>query len=228
MPVWASAAAPLPEPIVKGMKNPESIVVTNDGRMFITIIGEADKSGDGSVAEIKDGKAVTFADGFDDPKGMVHFQGKLYFTDITRVRRIDIKTAKADILSDEGDFPQKPVYLNDICADEYGVLYVTDMKAPAIFRIVPKSLPKGKNLLPPGVTLIADGKKSEFLQKPNGLLLDSKDHLLIIDMTTGVLTRLNLSDLKSEKVADGFLGGDGLCFDKNGQLFITSWTEGKV
>ena len=222
-------AAPLPEPIVTGLKNPESVVVSTDGRIFVTIIGEPNKAGDGSVVEIKDGKAITIADGFDDPKGMVHFQGKLYFTDVTRVRRIDLATGKADIWADDKDFPAKPVYFNDICADEKGTLYISDMKAPAIFKIATKPLPKGSTETPERiVTLVTDATKSPFLKKPNGVLLDSLDHLMILDMETGELNRLCLADNKVEKVAEGFLGGDSLNYDHFGQLFVTSWTQGKV
>ena len=224
-----SPAAPLPEPIVKGLKNPESAVVSTDGRVFVTIIGEPNKPGDGSVVEIKDGKATTIADGFDDPKGMVHHQGKLYFTDVTRVRRIDLATGKADIWADETDFPAKPVYFNDICADEKGTLYLSDMKAPAIYKIAAKPLPKGSKETPARtVTLVTDGTKSEFLKQPNGVLMDSMDHLLILDMKTGDLNRLALATGKAEKIAEGFLGGDSLCYDHFGQLFVTSWTQGKV
>ena len=233
-----TAAEPLPKPWITGLKNPESVVVTNDGRTFISIIGEFDKDGDGSIVEVKDGKAEPFAEGMDDPKGLTAFQDWLYVTDKTRIRRVNLKTGKAEIYVDTKDFPHTPIFLNDIVADELGNFYVSDSgkdkSGGAIFKIATKIPPKGKKPIekkvgtPPKVTLIADGKKDDFIKTPNGLLMDSLYHLLILDFATGDLNRLRLSDGVVEKVAEGFLGGDGLAFDGHGQLFITSWSQGKL
>ena len=71
--VGPAAAAP-PKPLVTGLKNPESVCVGPDGRVYVTVIGEFDKDGDGGVVVVDDGKAVPFATGLDDPKGMVAFK----------------------------------------------------------------------------------------------------------------------------------------------------------
>ena len=51
---------------VEGLATPESVVVGPDGRIYVSEIGEFDKDGDGSVAVIADGKAVTFCEGLDE------------------------------------------------------------------------------------------------------------------------------------------------------------------
>ena len=79
----------LPKPMISGLKNPESICV-GDGRLFITEIGEFNKDGDGRVLVVdKNGAAVAFATGLDDPKGIVYFQKKLFVADNKRVMMID-------------------------------------------------------------------------------------------------------------------------------------------
>ena len=222
-------AAPKPEVLVKDLKNPESVAIAIDGRVFLTIIGEFDKDGDGSIVEIKGGKAIPFTAGLNDPKGLVAFQQWLFVTDKTCVLRIDLKTGKSEVWVDTKEFPVLPVFLNDIVADEVGTLYVSDTNGPALFKIATKPLPKGSKVPPVRVTtLVADPKDLAFLKKPNGLLMDSQNHLLVLDFETGELHRLNLDTKKSEKLAEGCKGGDGLAFDHFGRLYITSWGEGKA
>ena len=78
-------AAELPKPLITGLKNPESVAIGPDGRIYVSVIGEFDKDGDGSVVVIKDGKAVPFCEGLDDPKGLVAFQQFLYVADKKQV-----------------------------------------------------------------------------------------------------------------------------------------------
>lgn len=215
-------AAP-PKPFVTGMKNPESVCIGADGRTYISAIGEFGKDGDGEILVLKNGKPETFTKDLDDPKGLVAFQQFLFVTDKDKVYRID-RTGKATVLAAAAAFPIKPRFLNDIEVDiESGMLYVSDSgdlegKEGAVFRITPQ----GK------VSLLIDGQKSESVKTPNGLLMDGQSHLLVLDFTSGELNRLRLADATLTKIADGFIGGDGLMWDKVGRLFITSWKTGKV
>src|SRR6267142_4755520 len=108
-----------PQIIVKGLKNPESVAVGFKDRIFVTEIGEFGKDGDGRVVEIVDEKIVPFATGLDDPKGMVIFQKWMYVTDKARVWKID-GAGKASVFAAADAFPEKPLFLNDIAADEKG------------------------------------------------------------------------------------------------------------
>src|ERR1700722_2685367 len=81
----------LPKPLITGLKNPESVAVGTDGRIYITEIGEFDKDGDGRVLVIQDGKAIPFATGLDDPKGLASHLEWLYVADKNKVWRIDRK-----------------------------------------------------------------------------------------------------------------------------------------
>src|SRR5205814_708989 len=86
-----SAGGKLPKPLVTGLKNPESVAVGVDGRIYVTTIGEFGKDGDGTVMVIVDGKAVPFATGLDDPKGLVSWRNFLFTADKQRVWKIDRK-----------------------------------------------------------------------------------------------------------------------------------------
>ncbi|MCI0637564.1 MAG: PQQ-dependent sugar dehydrogenase [Gemmataceae bacterium] len=221
--VSSEARAGEPSVLASGLKNPESVAVGGDGRIYITSIGEFDKDGDGAVLVLDKGKAVTFATGLDDPKGIVAFQKWLFVADKNRVVKIDLM-GKVDVLAAPSAFPTTPINLNDIAVDiEIGTLYVSDSgnkenKGGAIFRIHPK----GK------VSLITDQKRWPDLQRPNGLALDGQGHLLLLDSGSGKLHRVRISTGKAELVAEGFGHGDGIAWDMYGRLFLSDWKSGRV
>jgi glucose/arabinose dehydrogenase len=220
--VVAPTRAELPKPLVTGLKNPESVCVGPDGRIYATTIGEFDKDGDGAVMVISGDTAAPFVSGLNDPKGMVAFKDNLFVADKNRVLRIDRK-AKVTVVADQKAFPVPPVFLNDLAVDEQGTLYVSDSgdlkgQGGAIFRIDLK----GK------VTLVADAKKNPALKIPNGLLNDGMNHLLFVDSLTGELHRMKIADGASEKLAGGFGFADGIVFDAYGRLFVSDYKGGKV
>lgn len=218
-----SARAALPKPLVEGLAKPESVCVGSDGRIFLSLIGEFDKDGDGAIVVLKDGKPEPFCTDLNDPKGLIAFGGFLFVTDKDRVLRIDAK-GKATVLAAAKDFPAPPKFLNDIEVNvETGELYVSDsggegFKDGAVYRLTPKGQ----------VSLVLNAKQSSALQGPNGLRMDGKSHLLLLNFGSGELIRIRLADKTTEKIADGFDGGDGLAWDYYGRLYISSWKQGKV
>ena len=227
LPPLFAADATAPKELATGLKNPESIVIAPNGKTYVSVIGEFNKDGDGSVVILEDGKTTPFVTGLDDPKGIIAFQQWLFLTDKTKVLKIDTKgTGKAEVLADGKAFPIVPTFLNDIEVDiENGALYVSDSgddkgKDSAVYRIDPKTKK---------VTLVTDAKKIPTLQRANGLAMDGQNHILVLDAAgTGDLYRVKIADGTGTKLADGFEGGDGLAWDKYGRLFITSWKTGKV
>lgn len=225
-PVLVDGKKPL-KPIVTGLVWPESVCIGTDGRTYVTCIGKSDTKGDGYVAVIKDGKPEKFAEGLDDPKGMVAFQNSLYVTDVDKVWRIDAK-GKASVHVAADAFPVKPMFLNDIevVVDNQGrpSFYVSDSgdlkgKGGKIFRI------QGKEKK---VSVLADEKVSPYFKGTNGLKRMSEYHLLVFDFHAGDLLQTRLSDGHTKKLADGFKGGDGIAFDLWGRTYLTSWSQGKV
>ncbi len=214
----------LPKPLVTGLKNPESVAVGADGRIYVGMIGEFGKDGDGAVMVIEDGKATPFATGLDDPKGLVAVPEGLLVADKTRIWQIDRKGKTAVLVASEA-FPTPPRFLNDLVVDpESGLLYVSDSgdfegKGGAIFRVDPKSKK---------VTLVSDARRFPGMHTPNGLVMDGASFLLMLDLGSGELQRIKIADGTATKVADGFKGGDGLAWDKFGRLFISNWQTGEV
>jgi glucose/arabinose dehydrogenase len=216
------AAAGLGQPLVSDLKNPESVAVGPDGRVYVSEIGDFDKRGDGRVLVLDKGQALPFATGLDDPKGMVWWQGWLFVADGQQVWRIDRK-GKAEVFAAAEAFPSLPRFLNDLAVDEQGALYVSDSgdlkgQAGAIYRIDPI----GK------VRLVTDASRAAALQVPNGLVMDGLSHLLVADFGSGELLRVNVADGSVVKVAAGLGGGDGLAWDRHGRLFISDWKAGRL
>jgi len=216
-------AMDLPKPLVTGLKNPESVAVGTNGRIYVTEIGDFDKDGDGRVLVIQDGKAIPFATGLDDPKGLAAHLEWLYVADKNKVWRIDRKGTAA-LFAPANAFPTTPLFLNDIVVDaESGIVYVSDSgdlkgKGGAVYRITPKGL----------VETVTDAARWPGLHTPNGLAMDGAGHLLLADFGTGELHRIKLADGTHTKLADGFGGADGIAWDHNGRLFLSDWKNGKV
>ena len=209
---------------VHGLTSPESVLVGADGRIYVSEIGGFGKDGDGRIAVIDaTGKLMPFATGLDDPKGLAAHKGWLYVADKTGVIKID-RQGRTSVLAQASNFPQPPRLLNDLSADDDGNLFVSDTGdlqgggKGAIFRITPQ----GK------VTLLVSEAQNPAIKNPNGLLWEGKDRLLVLDFATGELLRLNTKTGATDKLADGFGGGDGLARDKAGVLFISDWTGGRV
>ena len=116
------------------------------------------------------------------------------------------------------------MFLNDLAADSSGNLYVSDTGdldkggKGAIFKITRS----GK------VTLVTSEAQNPSIKSPNGLLVEGKDKLLAVDFATGELLRLDVAKGTTEKIADGFGGGDGLARDAQGMLYVSDWKSGRV
>lgn len=211
----------LPKPVVTGLNNPSSVVIGPDGRTYVAEMGEINKDGDGRILVLKDGKAVPFATGLDDPRGLAVFQQWLYVTDKDKVWRID-RAAKVDVFAPAKAFPTTPLFLQDIVVDpESGIIYVSESgkdQGGAVYRITPKGV----------VDTVTNRTRWPELHTPIGLAMDGASHLLLTDFGTGDLHRIKLSNSSHEKLADGLAGPAGLAWDRHGQLFLSDGKTGKV
>ena len=171
----------------------------------------------------KSGQAEPFAQGLDDPKGLAASKTHVFVADKTRIVKID-KDGKTSDFVKASDFPQPPLFLNDLTFDAKGNLYVSDSGdiqnggKGAVFRITPQ----GK------VSLVVSEAQDPAVKGPNGLLFDRAGRLLILDFPTGTLLRMDLGTKKIEKLADGFGGGDGIAIDSAGMLYLSDWKGGRV
>jgi sugar lactone lactonase YvrE len=206
---------------VTGLKMPESVVQAKDGTIYISEINGFDKDGDGQISKLDaNGKLTVFASGLDDPKGLAIVGDKLYVADKTRIVEISPDGKWKEFVS-AAAFASKPKFLNDLAADKEGNLYVSDSgdlkSGGQIYKISKDGSAK----------LIADSKNKDVLA-PNGLLADGKNQLLEVDFESGILYRINLSNGKLTKLAEGFGGADGLVKTPSGKIFISDWKTGKV
>lgn len=208
---------------ITGLKSPESVTVGPDGRIYVSEIGEFGKEGDGRIGVIgTDGQLRVFAQGMDDPKGLVFFGNDLYVADKTRVLRVGLD-GKWTVFAAATAFPAMPQFLNDLEADAQGNLYVSDSgdlkgQGGAIHRI-------GRN---GKVSTIVSGVRDARVQAPNGLLMEGQDSLLEVDFVSGILYRIRVRGGEMEKVAEGFGGGDGIVRGAGGTLYVSDWKNGKV
>lgn len=210
-----------------GLQMPESSIAHPDGRIFITEIGGFGTNGDGKVTVLNtDGTTKTLAEGLNDPKGIDLFNNQLYVADVNQVVRIDLD-GKKTVIAKPTDFQNTPIFLNDIEIDGLGNVYVSDSgddngKHGAIYKITPA----GK------VIQIINDKSG--IKRPNGLLMDGPNKLLVADFGTGKLFQVTFDGVSSKpksKVTllnSGFGGADGLIRDANGILYVSDWANGKV
>jgi len=206
---------------VTGLSMPESAIVHTDGRVFISEIGEFGKGGDGQISVINpDGSKTVLAGGLNDPKGIDLFNNALYVADINQVFKIDMD-GNVQVIADSNNLPGKAEFLNDIEIDGNGNVYVSDSgtedgEHAGIYKITP------------------DGDISQVLneesgiQRPNGLLMDGLNTLLVADFGTGDLYRTDLASGKVKNLNQGFGGADGLVRDTHGFLYVSDWQNGKV
>lgn len=206
---------------VTGLKMPESVVQAKDGTIYISEINGFDKDGDGQISKLDaDGKLTVFATGLDDPKGLAIVGDKLYVADKTRIVEIG-KDGKWKEFVSAAAFASKPKFLNDLAADKEGNLYVSDSgdlkSGGQVYKISKDGSAK----------LVVDSKNKDVLA-PNGLLADGRNQLLEVDFESGILYRINLTNGKLTKLAEGFGGADGLVKTPSGKIFISDWKTGKV
>jgi sugar lactone lactonase YvrE len=206
---------------IEGLVMPESAIAHPDGRVFVTEIGEFGKQGDGKVTVVNtDGSTETLVDGLNDPKGIDMFNNTLYVADVDQLVKISLD-GQHEVIVEAAGFPGKPVFLNDVEIDGHGNIYVSDSGDD-----------DGKHA---GIYLItAEGKVSEIInaksgiKRPNGLLIDGYNKMLVADFGTGDLFQLDIAAAKATKVNSGFGGADGLVRDTDGFLYISDWANGKV
>lgn len=200
---------------------PESVIAHPDGRLFVTEIGEFGKKGDGKVTIVNtDGSTETLVDGLNDPKGIDMFNNVLYIADVDHMVKVTLD-GQSEVLAKASAFQGKPVFLNDVEIDGSGNIYVSDSgedngKNAGVYKVT----------LDGKVSVVIDDKSG--IKRPNGLLMDGANQMLVADFGTGDLYTMQISSGKVTKVNSGFGGADGLVRGTNGMLYISDWAEGRV
>lgn len=215
--------------VLDGFKNPESVLVDNAGRVYVSEIGEFGKDEDGKISVIEpDGKRKVFAQGMNDPKGLALVGDHVYVADKDRILKVS-KDGQWMVLADKQAFPVLPQFLNDLEPDFAGkYLYVSDSgdifnqggTTGAIYRV---TLATGK------VDTVINHHQDARIKAPNGLWMDDTGETLIyVDYASGVLYKLDLLNRHLIELASGFGGGDGIALGTGNKLYISDYTNGKV
>jgi len=209
---------------ITGLKMPESAIAAKDGRIFVSEIGEFGKDGDGQITVIdKNGELKVFAQGLDDPKGLVIVGNDLFVADNHRVMKITLD-GKVSVFAAPEAFPEPAQFLNDLESDAAGNIYVSDSgDLKGVGGAIYKINSKGK------VTTIINGKQDARILAPNGLLMGKTQNcIMVVDFVSGVLYRLDMKKNELIEVANGFGGGDGIVKGKKDQFYVSDWKNGKV
>lgn len=224
-------------PVKVGVK-PESITKGFNDNYYVTIMN-GNEEGDGEVVEISAKGTKVFAKGFDEPKGIVHLDNHLYFSDVTRIWKVD-KDGNASIFAKKEDFPEEVLYLNDVAIDaEQKGIYVADMGATQYMRdgnnelwpleseqakLVP-SLGRIYHINLKGQVSIAQDTNA-LMPNPNGVGVDNNGDIMVGAFFNGnFLVKRNgqLTPLKGQ-----FRGADAVEQDSQGNYYISSWAAGMV
>lgn len=217
-------------------ERPESITKGFDDNYFVTVMN-AKEAGDGGVNVISPDGVESFFRGADEPKGIVYHKGHLYFSDVTRVWKVD-KDGKGTVFADKGDFPEEVLYLNDVSLDGKGTgIYVVDMGSTSTMRdensnLWPLDSEEAKNVpnlgrvyhidLSGNVSIAQD--TSALMPNPNGVGIDNNGNFMVGSFFRGnFLVNKNgaLAPLKGV-----FRGADAVEQGKNGDYYVSSWQAG--
>ena len=199
-----AVADPPFKPFVTGLKMPESAAIGMDGRVYVTEIGESGKDGDGSVVVIEDGKAIPFAAGMDDPKGIVAYQKWLFVADNTRIWKVDMKGKAEVYVAGEGLSHAAAVPQRHHRRSRTGTAVRQRFGRPqgqgrGRLSHHPEDETKGEDkkaeisgMVMSKVDTIVDFKTHPELNTPNGLAMDGQSFLLLADFGSGKLYRIKL------------------------------------
>ena len=227
----------LPFPVKVGVR-PESITKGFNGHYYVTVMN-GKEIGDGSVVEISKNGVNTFFNGADEPKGIVYLNDHLFFSDLTRIWKVD-QEGNGEVFVDKDRFPKDVLYLNDVSVDAQGTgIYVTDMGATKYMRdenndLWPLDSEEAK-LVPQlgriyhidleGKVTIAQDTMAMMLN-PNGVGVDNNGNMMVGAFFLGhFLVQKNgvLSPLKGQ-----FRGADAVEQDQKGNYYVSSWVAGTV
>lgn len=197
----------------EGLQVPESVLYHAESKtLFVSNINgqPTEKNGQGFISKLSlAGKILDlkWATGLDAPKGSVIYKDSLFVSDIDRLVEIDLKTGLITTI-----YPAPgAVFLNDVAADEYGNIYVSDMdEAQSAIWIL-----SGKSF---SIWLT-----SPEIRSPNGLHMDGNT-LMVGNSGDGLIKRVRLSDKSLSVFATVGSGIDGLRPDGQGKYIVSDWT----
>ncbi|MDJ1502583.1 SMP-30/gluconolactonase/LRE family protein [Xanthocytophaga agilis] len=191
---------------------PESVFYDNKtNTIYVSCIngGPAPENSKSFIAKVSpDGKVLQrITEGLNSTKGLIVSGNKIYVTEIFKLVEIDLKTGK---VSKKYDVPEAK-FLNDVTADESGMVYFTDMRNNRIWMLHNGMIMK-----------VSEGGP---LNNPNGLLYEKGK--LLVGNGDGKILAYDIKTKQYTTLAEGMGGIDGLVSDGKKGYFASEW-RGKI
>jgi hypothetical protein len=220
-------------------QRPESVTRGFGGRLYVSV-QNAEGMGDDGEIKMVDGTTVTsFVGGMKEPKGIAFVNNYLVVTDVTRVWKVDSAGVKT-VLAEGAAFPSPVVFLND-AAPEPGdqAVFVSEMgqiaKAFKDGQLVGTTSAEATQIMPEArlyritvpagqVTVAVD--KSQDMLLLNGVAAPASGRLLLAEFFFGNIMERTGTTMTT--LATGYRGADGIEQDEQGNIFVSSYTQGKV
>lgn len=192
------------------LNQPESVVYDAGNNRYLV-----SNQGNGNIVAIDSaGSQTLFHSGLPATRGTIMINDTLYVTATTRLAAFDVNSGATvfDITINQAQF------LNDICQDANGYLYITDSFANVVFKF---------NRRTRAYHVFAQSN----LNVPNGLLYDPANNRLLLCSfrVNSPIQAVNLSDSSvSTVVTTTFTNLDGLAEDSQGNVYVSSWGNGSI
>ncbi|MDJ1491603.1 SMP-30/gluconolactonase/LRE family protein [Cytophagaceae bacterium DM2B3-1] len=191
---------------------PESVFYdSKTNTIYVSCIngGPAPENSKSFIAKVSpDGKVLQrITEGLNSTKGLIVSGNKIYVTEIFKLVEIDLKTGK---VIKKYDVPEAK-FLNDVTADESGMVYFTDMRNNRIWMLHNGMIMK-----------VSEGGP---LNNPNGLLYETGK--LLVGNGDGKILAYDIKTKQYTTLAEGMGGIDGLVSDGKKGYFASEW-RGKI
>ncbi len=192
------------------LNQPESVVYDQMRNRYLV-----SNKGNGNIIELNNnGNQSIFKTDLISSRGLVIVNNTLFVACDLGVVGIDLESAETRMII---PIPGMQ-FLNDICADWSGNLYVSDSDASKIVKVEISSQKVS--------TLINNG-----ISGCNGLVYKEQSNSILVCLWSypGMIKEIDLTTLEIETVAQTYLDGcDGLAIDGSGYIYVSSFISGSV
>jgi hypothetical protein len=222
-------------------QRPESVARGFGGKLYVSVQNAEGMGDDGELKVVDGDKVTTFVGGMKEPKGIAFVNNFLIVTDVTRVWKVDSAGAKS-VLAEMGAFPSPVGFLNDAAAEPGNeAALITEMgqigKAfnPMTNSLWPTTSSEASQISPearvyritvPAGQISVAVDKSPDLLLINGVTSPTRGRLLLAEFFYGNIIEINGTTAKT--LATGYRGADGIELDEAGNIYISSYSQGKV
>jgi hypothetical protein len=220
-------------------QRPESVTRGFGGRLYVSVQNAEGMADDGEVRMVDGTQVTVFARGMKEPKGIALVGNYLVVTDLTRVLKIDSMGAVTP-LAEATAFPGPTIFLNDAAAEPGGqTVLISEMgqvaKAFVAGMLVGTTSAEASQIMPearlyritvPGGQVSIAVDKSPQILLLNGVAAPAAGRLLLAEFFFGNI--LEVTGTTVNMLTTGYRGADGIEQDSQGNIFISSFSQGKV